>query len=168
MSEDEKEKAAAPAKKKGSKKWLLLLIVVLVLGGGAAGGAFWWMRRGDATEGKKEEAHEAEHAAENSGVLALEPFTLNLADQDAARFLRATVNLVISDAEHVEEIKKNELVLMRLRSAVLEVLAVQTADKVVTPDGKAELKKAIVERTSPVLAPVKVTDVLFSDFVVQF
>ena len=36
------------------------------------------------------------------------------------------------------------------------------------PDGKNELKHAIAERATDALKPLKVTDVLFSDFVVQF
>jgi flagellar basal body-associated protein FliL len=45
---------------------------------------------------------------------------------------------------------------------------VQTSDALVTPGGKTQLKKAIGEAVGAALENVKVVDVLFSDFVVQF
>jgi flagellar basal body-associated protein FliL len=58
--------------------------------------------------------------------------------------------------------------MMRARGAILELLTVQMSDALVTPGGKSELKKAIAERVGEALEHVKVVDVLFSDFVVQF
>jgi flagellar basal body-associated protein FliL len=60
---------------------------------------------------------------------------------------------------------------MRARSAILELLSAETSDKLTTPEGKAELKKRIMERVQDVLAErseTEVEDVLFSDFVIQF
>jgi flagellar basal body-associated protein FliL len=55
-----------------------------------------------------------------------------------------------------------------LRSSILEVLALQTGSVLVTAEGKAALKRAILERIESLAQEVKVEDVLFSDFVVQF
>jgi flagellar basal body-associated protein FliL len=57
--------------------------------------------------------------------------------------------------------------MLRTRSAILELLSTQVATRLVTPEGKSEVKKAIAEQASRLLG-VKVTDVLFSEFVVQF
>ena len=57
---------------------------------------------------------------------------------------------------------------MKVRSAVLELLALQTADTLVTPAGKAALKKAIAGAAGKAASEVHITDVLFSEFVVQF
>jgi flagellar FliL protein len=54
------------------------------------------------------------------------------------------------------------------RSAILELLAIQTAGTLATPEGKQALKKAIIERVSAIFPDAKVTDVYFSEFVVQF
>ena len=54
-----------------------------------------------------------------------------------------------------------------MRSAILEVLTTKTSDTLVTADGKTALKEAIAKRSSEVLE-LEVTDVLFTDFVVQF
>jgi flagellar basal body-associated protein FliL len=57
---------------------------------------------------------------------------------------------------------------MQARSAILELLTLQTSDRLATPDGKATLKKAIVDRIFTVMDGLKVVDVLFSDFVIQY
>jgi len=169
MADNERDMSTAPppapAKKRGRARWFLLALLVLLLGGGAAGGAWWWKSRAQAADA----AHAGpETIGEHSGVLRLEQFTVNLADREASRFLRVSVHLVVSDGSEIEALQKHELKVMRVRSAVLELLTVQTSDRVVTPEGKAALKQAIAARTSAILTPVKVIDVLFSDFVVQF
>lgn len=160
----DKAKDKAPAKKGGKSKLLLFALVgVVVLGGGGVG-AFFMMRRG-ASEAKPVEK---KVEANKGGVVSFEPFVVNLADGGGSRFLRLTVRLVIDEAEEAEKISKSEVMVARTRSAILELLTEQTSDKLVTSEGKTELKKAILEHASHVVEPAKVSDVLFSDFVVQF
>jgi flagellar basal body-associated protein FliL len=162
MSDDEKSTTEAPRKKKRSKLWLLAPAVLLLAG--VPAGAYVWMHRGAAAGSGGAEAPKPDH----SGVLPLDPFTVNLADKDSPRFLRVTMQLVIEDGEAIEDLKKNALKLARLRSDLLEFLAQQVSEHLVSPDGKTELKRAIAQRASAVLQPLKVTDVFLSDFVVQF
>jgi flagellar protein FliL len=171
MTDDDNEMSTPstpPPAKKGKGKLILVLLILLILGGGAGGGAWWWMGRSQAatSHDAKPDAHAG--VTEDSGVLALEQFTVNLADPEASRFLRATVHLVINDGGAVKEIEEDKLKLMRVRSSVLELLTMQTSSRVTTTEGKTELKHAIAARTSDILKPIKVIDVLFSDFVVQF
>jgi flagellar protein FliL len=174
MKDDDKDMttAAAPAPVKKSRMKMVIVLVggLLVLGVGAAAGGYWWMARNGAQAANNGEKAAEEHdkIGPHSGIVALEQFTVNLSDQDASRFLRATVHLVIDEGAEAEEIKENELQVMRIRSAILELLTLQTSDKVTTPEGKTALKEEIAKRASAILKPVKVVDVLFSDFVVQF
>lgn len=173
MKDDDKDMttaaAPAPVKKSRMKTVIVLVGALLVLGGGAAAGGYWWMARNGAAAANGEQPHEeADKIGPHSGIVSLEQFTVNLADKDASRFLRATVQLVIDEGAEAEEIKENALKVMRIRSSILEVLTLQTSDKVTTPEGKAALKEEIAKRASAILKPVKVIDVLFSDFVVQF
>jgi flagellar FliL protein len=168
--EAEKEKAPEPAKKKGGSKIILFTIVgVIILGGGGAG-AFFMMRRGNATaegaEAKPVEKKKVE--ANKGGVVTFEPFVVNLADGGGSRFLRLTVRLVVDEEAEAEKIQKSEVTIARARSEILEVLTEQTSDKLVTAEGKSSLKKLILEHASKIVEPTKVSDVLFSDFVVQF
>src|SRR5579872_2712640 len=124
--EADKEKAAdaAPKKKGGGSKIILFTIVgVIILGGGGAG-AFFMMRRGNTAEAKPVEK-KAE--ANKGGVVAFEPFVVNLAD--GGRFLRLTVRLVVDEAEEAEKIQKSEVTVARARSEILELLTEQTSDK---------------------------------------
>jgi len=152
------------------KKLLVIGVVLVVLLGAGGGGAWWWMHRAEAAAPAAGEEKKAEAAIDPSdtGVLGLDPFLVNLADKDSPRFLRATLKLVVGPKKQAAELNEDEVAKARIRSGVLELLTEQTSDKVVTPEGKAALKKAIVEHSSKILSEGKVTDVLFSEFVVQF
>jgi flagellar FliL protein len=165
MSDTEKTPTTEAPKKKKRSKLLLLAPLVVVLAGVPAG-AYFWMHRG-AASGEGGGAAPAEKP-ENFGVMSLDPFTVNLADKEAPRFLRVTVQLVLTEKSAIEELKKDALKQAQLRSSLLELLTQQLAEHLNSPEGKAELKKAIAARASESLKPLKVTDVLFSDFVVQF
>lgn len=162
MSEQEKAEAA-PAPKKKSGKLIVVggVVAVLVLGGG---GAFWWFTR-SAHAATPDAA--AKKSPEEGGVVPLEPFLVNLADTGGSRYLRTTLKLVVADEKTAEKLTKNEVALMRVRSSILELLTTETADHLVTADGKAALKKSIGQRISPIVG-TEISDVLFVDFVVQF
>jgi flagellar protein FliL len=154
--------AAAPAAK-GKSKLLLIGVAVLVLAGGGGGGYWWWSHRAPA-EGAEVEAPKAE-----PGIVSFEPFVANLADEGGNRFLRASVKLVVDGGpEKGKEIEENAVERAQLQSAILEVLTEQLADELITPEGKAAMKKAILTRTGEVLHETPVTDVLLTEFVVQF
>jgi flagellar FliL protein len=148
-------------KKTGGKRRLLLVVLalVVVLGGGGAA-VVWAMRR---PAGAAAAPRPAEHA-----LVSLEPFVVNLADQGGTRFLRVSVRLIVGSLEEAERVQKNEVALLRARSAILELLTQQTAERLVTAAGKSALKQAIAARLAAVLEGITVVDVLFSDFVVQF
>ncbi|HVC21262.1 MAG TPA: flagellar basal body-associated FliL family protein [Vicinamibacterales bacterium] len=164
--DDVPAKPAKPASNPWKMISLVLVIVVLVAGAGGAG--VWWSRRGGATVEAKAAAPVVVTAAEAHGIVPLQPFLVNLADQGGNQFLRTTIQLVVPQASQADTIKKDDVTLMRIRSAILELLTQQQANALVTPQGKQALKKAISDRVDAILGTVPVVDVLFSDFVVQF
>jgi flagellar FliL protein len=153
---------APPAPKAKGKSKLLLIAGVVLLAGGGGGGYWWWSQRAPAAE-----QAEAKPAVE-PGVVSFEPFVANLADEGGERFLRAGVKLVIEGVERAKEVEENAVERAQLQSAILDVLTQQRADELVTPEGKAALKKAILARTAEVLHETPVIDVLITEFVVQF
>jgi flagellar protein FliL len=157
---DEEKATEAPRKKRRSK--LLLFAPIVLLLAGVPAGAYVWMQHRSAN------GNGAVAKPDHSGVLPLDPFTVNLADKDSPRFLRITMSLVVDDRDQVEDLRKDALKQARLRSELLELLTQQTADTLVSPDGKNKLKQAIAQRAAGILQPLKVTDVLLADFVVQF
>lgn len=154
-------KPSSPKKKRGGRTLLIAAVAVVAVGGGGTA-AFLTMRGQPATT-----AEESPKAAE-PGLLSLEPFVVNLADEGRSRFLRVSVRLVVDGPEQAEHVQKDEVALVRVRSTILELLTQQTAERIVTTEGKAALKQAIGEGAEAALHGTKVIDVLFSDFVVQF
>jgi flagellar FliL protein len=139
-------------------------VLVLLVGGGA--GAYWkFASSQSAAAPEAEAAHEPDV---KPGIVPLDAFVVNLADLGGASFLRVTLALVVADEAHAAELEEDAVVKMQMRSAILEHLAVQLGTRLVTPEGKAELKTALVERLAATAPGAKVTDVLFSEFVVQF
>jgi len=153
---------AAEAVKPKSRKFLVIAALAVLLAAGG-GGAYWYTRTAEAKA-----AHPAPEASAERGAIAFDPFVVNLADTSASRFLRITVLVLVEDAKTAAHVKENVVGVMQARSAILELLTLQTSDRLATPDGKATLKKAIVDRIFTVLNGLKVVDVLFSDFVIQF
>jgi flagellar protein FliL len=161
----EKGHAAAP-KKKSKLVWILLVVALVVLGGGGAG-AYWYFSRSAApAEGKEAKAPEHEETSE-PGLVELEPFVVNLADAGGQRYVRVAMRLLTHDEEQAAEVKENAVATAKLRAAILELLSMQTAEGLVTAEGKNELKKAIAERAAHAVHELKVTDVLFVEFIVQ-
>jgi flagellar FliL protein len=162
MAEPTEDITPAPPKKKGGL--LIKLVIAVVVLAGAGGGSAWWFLRGTATEAKET----AEPPLEERGLLMFEPFLANLTDEGGNRFLKATIGLVVETEAEAKHLEEKPVVIGHLRSAILELLTVQSAPVLVTPEGKDTLKKKIKERTSELLKDQKVIDVLFSEFVVQF
>lgn len=161
MSETAEAPAAAP---KGGG-WKKTAGIVVITGLAAAGGGFWWSKS-SAHEGGAEQA--VKEVKATRGLVKFDPFVVNLADGAGSRFLRTTLQLVIEPSEGAAEISENPVQMLELRSAVLELLAQQSAAALVTPEGKAAMKAAIISRAQEALGDWKIADVLFSEFVVQF
>jgi flagellar basal body-associated protein FliL len=153
----------APKAKSGGL--VKIIAIVAVTGLVAAGGAWWWLK-GARAEAAGE--HEAPKVEASRGLIKFEPFVVNLADGNGSRFLRTTLQLVVTPEDHAKEIGENAVLMSELRSALLELLAEQQAAALVTPEGKAAMKAAIISRAQEALNGGKIADVLFSEFVVQF
>jgi flagellar FliL protein len=161
--------AEAAPKPRRWLKWTVLGVIALLLLGGGGTGFYLWRARAAAAEGGEGASHDAARpSAHGAGVLALEPFVVNLADGEGSRFLRVNLRLLVDDGEAAETIQEDEVAMLKVRSGILELLSAQTSGALVTPEGKAALKAAIASRATESLDKVKVTDVLFSEFVVQF
>ena len=155
--------AAVGAKKAGGKyKMFMIGGVVLAL----AGGGYYYKTQAAAHE---EEAPAAKEVSpKERGLVSFDPFVANLADEGGQRFVRVTVQLVVADALQATEMTEIPVMAMQARAIILELLSMQLADTLVTPEGKVALRQAIAERVAEALHEIEVVDVLFSDFVVQF
>ncbi|MDO8834974.1 MAG: flagellar basal body-associated FliL family protein [Vicinamibacterales bacterium] len=164
--------ARAPKGKKG----LIIGILVALLAAAGGGGAAYW-KFGMAAASAAEESHApaaatkskaSAHGPEDPGLLAFEPFLVNLADDGGQSYLRVTLSLLVASEAAAKALEAQPVTLTRLRSAILEALSTQTAAQVATAEGKTELKRVITERVAALDPEIEVHDVLFSDFVVQY
>ncbi|MDE0724277.1 MAG: flagellar basal body-associated FliL family protein [Alphaproteobacteria bacterium] len=158
--------------KKGSSKILLIAILAVVLLGGAAGAAFFFISSGD-DEAVALEA-EAAAAAEAEAVVEEEPqahfmevpeILVNLASSGtASRYLKLKVNLEVGSEE---DMMKLERVMPRVIDDFQVYLRQLRAEDLSASSGVYRLKEALLLRASQAAHPVKVTDVLFKEILVQ-
>lgn len=157
-----------PAKR---KKPLVLIIALALVVVGAGGGGAWFFMRGkntaEAAEATKEEKKKDEKKLSERGLVKMDPFIVNLADEGGKRFLRASIQLVVEDAKEAAEFAEKPVLTMGARSAIVNTLTTQTAESIGTPEGKEELRALLKEHVSEAVK-VEIVDVLLSDFVVQY
>jgi flagellar FliL protein len=105
-------------------------------------------------------------------AMVLDPLLVNLTDAGGSAYLKVALTLRIADAADKKDAKPKEEktaddAVAGVRDTVLTVLGRQTAEGLLAADGKehlkAELKAALTEHN----VDLKVTDVFFTDFLVQ-
>jgi flagellar protein FliL len=169
--------AAEPAPKgKSSNSGSLIMMVAIVLLSNAAGaGATWFFvhralaaQSPAAAEGKEgKEPVDLAAELEKSAVVPLEPFVVNLADSDAARYLRIKVSLMVDDKSKVKEVEENQALQLKVRDMILQTLTRKTSKDLINDDGKKKLRKEIQDQVSPFFKKPKLNDVMFTEFVIQ-
>jgi flagellar protein FliL len=157
-------------KKGGKVKWVVLLLVLLLLVGGG-GAAYWFLMgpgaasEGDATEQEGGQAANQEARAEFlPEIVTLDPFVVNLADPLGRRFLRMTLDVEVLNRAAITDVQRNN---SRIRDAVILLLAGKSFADLASMEGKITLKNQIVERLNQILGGGRVTNVYFTEFVVQ-
>lgn len=151
MAEEAKDDSAKPKK---SKKMLVIVLAIVLLAGGGGAGWFFFMR------GKHEQAddHASQEAKRKKELKArvfvnLEPFTVNLADEDD-RFAQVAVVLEVDNNETSEEIKS---LMPAVRSRILLLLSSKQAADLLSLEGKEKLAEQIAMSTAEAIgkAPKK-------------
>jgi flagellar protein FliL len=173
------EEQVKPAKSGSILK--ILLIVVLGVSSSAAGGvvSFMLMKRtlpisanAEAKSDEKAKSLEDEHKRiaeilEKSAVLPLEPFVVNLADQDTARYLRIKISLMVDDKSKAKELSENQALQLKVRDVILQSLTSKTSHDLIDQDGKNKLRQEIQQKIAVYFQEPKLVDVMFTEFVIQ-
>jgi flagellar FliL protein len=96
------------------------------------------------------------------------PFTVTLQSADRERIVHVAMTLRVSDEQSRQRIEKY---MPEVRSRVLMLLSAQTPESVQSPQGKVDLANALMKTVNKPFMPLPdgqyVTDVLFTEFVVQ-
>jgi flagellar FliL protein len=104
---------------------------------------------------------------EKSAVLPLEPFVVNLADKDAARYLRIKISLMVDDKSKTKELEENQALQLKVRDVILQTLTAKTSRDLINEEGKNKLREEIRDKIGVYFRTPKVTEVMFTEFVIQ-
>jgi flagellar FliL protein len=128
--------AGAPAPAPNRKSKLLLVLVLLLLLGAAGGGAAWWFL-GRAPAGAESKQDKAKPPVFQN----LEPFTVNLAEENGDHYLQMSVVYQMGDEKAVEQLKTY---LPIIRNRILLLLSSKRPSELATPEGKQKLVAELV------------------------
>jgi flagellar FliL protein len=173
--ENVEEQVPAPKKKGGSAMGKMLLMIGLALASSAGGGvvSFVLISRtlnAQAKPAEKPEKAEQEKIAEmleKSAVIPLEPFVVNLADTDAARYLRIKISLMVDDKTKLKDVAENQALQLKVRDVILQSLTAKRSQDLINAEGKNNLRHEIQEKVAMYFRAPKLVDVMFTEFVIQ-
>ena len=159
--EDEvQETEEKPAKKSGSMlKWIIIGGVSLVIVAAAVGGGLYYFS-GAETVKKKPQA-----PPPIIGTLwPMEPYIVNLRDNNGERYLKVVLQLEMSNPELVSELN---LLKPKLRDSTLDLLTTRSYQELQEFSGKQKLREDIMIRLNSFLTSGKIVRIYFTDFVIQ-
>jgi len=150
---------------------LVLLILVLAVGGFIA----WKMMAMDQTppptsqeKAQSQETALPEVEAEDPDAppvfMEIEDITVNLADVEESKFLRAKIKLEVRNEDAQAKIEANMVKVMDL---VITQLSSKRFDDIRTPQGKYALKEDLTYRLNKLVGGKPVKNLYFTDFVSQ-
>ena len=149
--------------RRGRRLVIVALLVALIAAAGAGAYFFYF-----AKHGAHGPAHEKAAPAPTPTFFALDPFTVNLLSDDGERYIHVGLTLALPDPKVGEDLTTH---MPEVRSRILLLLSNKKPEDLATLDGKRKLAseiKAIVEKPyAPGAPPINISDVLFTDFVVQ-
>ncbi len=166
------DKTEGETKSKSSKLWIFVgVLVFVVIASGVAFFAFPYLKGGpessqspSGANPKAEESQQSMHERIRA-TLELDPFLVNLADMENARFIKATFQLGLE--EEPGEEAHNPIVTAAMRDSIISLLSSKTAQEILTPEGKDQLREEVRQRVNAISPKVRVLEVFIVDFVVQ-
>ena len=150
---------AAPAKAGKTKLISLLAAALLVLAAAGGGVVFWLKAKAQAAHAENDDAAAEAHADEAKAppkrdpkavpvFVALENFTVNLADRDAERYAQIGISLELADSKAGDRIKA---FMPAIRNNILMVLAHKQASDLLERAGKEKLADEVLRETERAL-----------------
>lgn len=163
MAKEEKEEIvqdSPPVKKKPIIKIIVIILSVLVVLGAGTFGAIYFFGH---SRGEKK-AETPAHPPLVGTLWSIEPFIVNIADNQGERYLKLVMQLEVSDplvSTQLDQLKP------KLRDNILDLLTAKSYSELMDMGGKQRLRDEIVMRLNSFLTQGKVVRVYFIEFVIQ-
>jgi flagellar FliL protein len=97
-------------------------------------------------------------------IYRMESFVVNLNDENAMRYLKIKIEIE-SNQEKVHEEYASRL--PQLRDVTLTILSGKNHKKIMSAEGKKNLKEELKERFNKILKDFKVQKIYFTEFIIQ-
>jgi len=161
--ETSKETQEAPS---GGKKKIVIIAAAVVLVVAVAAGLFFSGVFGgkEGSEPAKEEPIEVKLPTLARPTVPLKEFVINLADVDQSRYLKAVVELEVANEEVAQACEANRAA---IRNSLVELLSSKAFAQIRDVKGKVRLRQDIIVRLNEILGTNWITQVYFTDFIVQ-
>lgn len=162
--EAKKETEAPPEEKKSKLPLIIGAVVGLALLGG--GGVFAYVKfiAPAPAADSQAAATAAEEPQQDTVIVPLSSFVVNLEDPTGRRYLKTTMSLELNHADKGDEINKKT---PQIRDAVIVLLSSKTLEDVTSTKGKFQIRKEVGYRINKFLKDVVVLNVYYTEFVVQ-
>jgi flagellar FliL protein len=175
MADTTNKDAEAPVKKRsGLLKWLILFVLLVAMG---VGGFFAYEHffatnpAGDSADqnGVADGNGTASAPASSEGgsqpqLFSMPPFVVNLADPLGRRYLKLSLEIEVKNKSVLE---KTEKAMPRIKDALLLLLSSKSYSDLASMENKIALKNEIISRLGQIVGNGNVSNVYFTEFIVQ-
>ncbi len=158
-------------KEGGGMKWILIALLVVVT---ATAGFLGYMVISGGSGGSSQPSGQApapapvpagNPMAQGPGItMELDSFIVNLRDRDGKRYLKAKITVEVSSEALKEEISTRK---PQIRDVILLLLSAKSFAEISRLEGKMQLKEEVIMRINQVLSSGRISQVYFTEFVVQ-
>ena len=151
-----------------NKLIFLVVAVLLVLTIGLAAGFFMMWNKLSALSTQANMAVTSENGKAQAAALgplySLDTFIVNLADAGRSRYLRVTMDLELAESADAAKLTER---LPQVRDSILMILPSKQFDDIAGMEGKIALRDEILAKLNSLFGNDVVTNIFFTEFVVQ-
>ncbi len=152
-------------KKSGGKKLLIIFVVIIVFLALAVA-AFYFVNKENLNEAGKDsqEVGAPREAVPLYKMFGPQDFTVNLANADQRRYLKATVTLGFEDKGLTKELEQRKA---QVRDTIINVLRRQKVEDVLDISGTDRLRATMITELNMILSKGEIKEIYFTDFIIQ-
>ncbi len=151
-----------------NKLIFLVMAVLMVLTIGLAAGFFMMWNKLSVLSTQADMATTSEtgkaQAAALGPLYSLNTFIVNLADEGRSRYLRVSMDLELAESTDAGKLTER---LSQVRDSILMILPSKQFDEIASMEGKIALRDEIIAKLNSLFANEVVTNIFFTEFVVQ-